>query len=45
MAEKKKTVRPKGKVEKPPTLREKITDTSKGAFVGQPIFTPKKKSK
>lgn len=46
MAEKeKKTVRKqqKPKIDKPPTLSERITDTSKGGFIGTPIYTPRKK--
>lgn len=42
MAEKKKAAK-KVKIDKAPTVREKITDTSKGAFIGKPIWTPARK--
>lgn len=39
MADKKKTTT-KPKVGKPPTLRERITDTSTGGFVGKAVWGP-----
>ena len=33
----------KVKVGKPPTLAERITDFSADAYVGKPIYTPRKK--